>query len=173
MLNNMLVRVEQSKMLSPLRIAGLFLFLGFPLLELAVLIEVGKAIGFWPTLGLLILSAIAGVMVIRQQGISMVGRMFETIGRGGLAFVSMVNGYFVILAGCLLIVPGFITDVLGLALLVPPLRQLILGAVLPGFADARRDDRAGRKRGDGAADPHQPITIEGTYERIKDDDPRH
>ncbi len=161
-------------MLSPLRIAGLFLLLGFPLLELAVLIEVGKAIGFWPTLGLLVLSAIAGVMVIRQQGISMVGRMFETIGRGGLAFVSMVNGYFVILAGCLLIVPGFITDVLGIALLVPPLRQLILGAVLPGFADARRDDRAGRKRGDeNHPQPHQPITIEGTYERIKDDDPRH
>lgn len=160
-------------MMSPLRLVVLLLILGFPLIEIAVLIEVGKAIGFWPTLGLLFLSATAGMMIIRQQGISMVGRMFDTIGQGGLAFVSMVNGYFVILAGCLLIVPGFITDALGLALLVPPLRQLILGAVLPGFADARRDDRSGRARTEEASEPKQPVIIEGTYERIDESDPRH
>lgn len=173
MLNNLLVLDEQSKMMSPLRLVVLLLVFGFPLIELAVLIEVGKAIGFWPTLGLLFLSAIAGMMIIRQQGVSMVGRMFDTIGQGGLAFVSMVNGYFVILAGCLLIVPGFITDVLGLALLVPPLRQLILGVMLPGFADARRDDRTGRARAEEAAATKQPIIIEGTYERIDDKDARH
>jgi UPF0716 protein FxsA len=103
----------------------------------------------------------------------MVGRMFESISRGGLAFVSMVDGYFVILAGTLLIVPGFVTDALGLALLVPPLRRVILGAVLPGFADARRDDKVGRARPDNpSSQPRQPIIIDGTYERIDDHEPR-
>ncbi len=160
-------------MMLPLRMALLLLFVGFPLIEIFVLIEVGKAIGFWPTLGLLVLSAAAGMLIIRDQGMSMVGRMFDTIGRGGLAFVSMVDGYFVILAGSLLIVPGFITDALGLALLVPPLRRLILGAVLPGFADARRDDRAGRSRPDAASEAKRPIVIDGTYERLDDDDRGH
>ena len=173
MLNNLLVRDEQPKMMSPFRIVLPLLLLGFPLLEIAVLIEVGEAIGFWPTLGLLALSAFAGMLIIRRLGMSMVGRMFDTIGQGGLAFVSMVNGYFVILAGCLLIIPGFITDALGLALLVPPLRQLFLGALLPGFADARRDDRAGRSRTDDGSGPQQPIIIDGTYERIDENDPRH
>jgi UPF0716 protein FxsA len=160
-------------MMSPLRIAVFVLLLGFPLIEIAVLIEVGKAIGFWPTLGLLILSATAGMLIIREQGVSMVGRMFDRISRGGLAFVAMVDSYFVILAGILLIIPGFVTDALGLALLVPPVRRLILGAVLPGFADARRDDRAGRARPDAPREqPKQPITIDGTYERIDDKDQR-
>ncbi len=160
-------------MMSPWRFVFPLLILGFPLLEIAVLIAVGRAIGFWPTFGLLVLSAVAGMLIIRAQGLSMVGRMFDTIGKGGLAFVSVVNGYFVILAGCLLIVPGFITDALGLALLLPPLRQAILGSVLPGFADARKADRAGRRADDTPAEQKQPIVIEGTYKRIDEHDRKH
>jgi len=160
-------------MISPLRTAVMLLFLGIPLLEIVVLIKVGQLIGFWPTFGLLVLSATAGMLIIRAQGVSLVGRMFDTIGRGGLAFVSMVDSYVVIVAGCLLIVPGFVTDGLALALLLPPLRQMILGAMLPGFADARRDDKAGRTRPDRAADTRAPIIIEGTFERIDEDDAKH
>ncbi|CAN1723464.1 FxsA family protein [Hyphomicrobium sp. 1Nfss2.1] len=173
MLNNPLVRGEQSKMLSPVRAFTLLLLLGFPLLEIAVLIEVGQAIGFWATLGLLVLAAVGGMLIIRNQGVSMVGRMFDSMSRGGFAFASMVDGYVVILAGSLLILPGFISDALGLALLVPPLRRLILGAVIPGFTDARRDGR-GRPTGPqadrDASGAKEPIIIEGTYERLDDDD---
>ncbi|MFA5901753.1 MAG: FxsA family protein, partial [Hyphomicrobium sp.] len=123
-------------MMSPLRFVAALLFLALPLLEIVVLVEVARAIGFWPTLGLLILSAVAGMVVIRDQGASMVGRMFDTMGRGGFAVASMVDTYVVCIAGFLLIIPGFITDALGLALLVPPLRQVILGAIMPGFTDA-------------------------------------
>lgn len=159
-------------MMSPLRIIVTLLLLAFPLVEIVLLIEVGRQIGFWATFGLLVLAAAAGMFIIRNQGISLVGRMFDTIGRGGLAFVSMVDGYVIILAGCFLIIPGFITDAIGLALLLPPLRRLILGSLLPGFADARQDDRAGRGRPDDPSTPHAPIIIEGTYERIDEDDPR-
>lgn len=172
MLNNVLALDEQSKMMSPLRIAVTLLFLGFPLIELALLIAVGQAIGFWPTLGLLFLSATAGMLIIRDQGVSVIGRMFDTMSRGGLAFATMVDSYVVILAGLLLIIPGFMTDALGLALLFPPLRRLILGAILPGFSDARRHDATSRGHATAAPEADRPIIIEGTFQRIEEDDPR-
>ncbi|MCZ7593950.1 MAG: FxsA family protein [Hyphomicrobium sp.] len=156
-------------MMSPLHLIPLLLFLAFPLLEIAVLIEVGQWIGFWPTLGLLVLAAAVGMLVIRQQGLSMLRHMFDSMSRGGLAITAMVDSYAVIVAGCLLIVPGFLTDALGLALLVPPLRRWLVGAVLPGLA-APRPDRA---RPEQPARPRkQPIVIEGTYQRLDDDTKR-
>ena len=96
--------------------------------------------------------------------------LFDTMNRGGLIVVSMVDSYATILAGFLLIVPGFITDAMGLALLVPPVRRLLLSAMLPGFAQARRRSRASAPP-EAARQPGQPVVIEGTYERIDDQDP--
>ena len=133
-------------MMSSVRRILVVLFLALPLLEIVVLIKVGQAIGLWPTLGLLFLAAFLGMFIIRQQGVSMVGRMFDTMSQGRFAVSSIVDSYAKIAAGCLLIVPGFITDALGIALLVPPLRSLMLGAMLPGFAGRRR-----------AVDPTPPL----------------
>jgi UPF0716 protein FxsA len=91
--------------------------------------------------------------------------------RGGLIVVSMVDSYAAIVAGFLLIVPGFITDAIGLALLVPPLRRLMLSAMFPGFARARRRTRADTTP-ETARQPGEPMVIEGTYERIDERDPR-
>jgi UPF0716 protein FxsA len=154
-------------MMPSVRLLLMLVFLGLPLLEIAVLIQVGQAIGFWPTLALLVLSAAVGMIVIRQQGLSMVGRMFDSMSQGRFAVTSIVDSYAVIVAGCLLIVPGFITDALGLALLVPPLRSIILGAMLPGIAGRRRVDQR-------ATSPNRPseprlTVIEGTFERLDDE----
>jgi len=154
-------------MMPSVRLLLMLVFLGLPLLEIAVLIQVGQAIGFWPTLGLLVLSAAAGMIVIRQQGLSMVGRMFDSMSRGRFAVTSIVDSYAVIVAGCLLIVPGFITDALGLALLVPPLRSLILGAMLPGIAGRRRVDQ--RATSQNRPSEPRPTVIEGTFERLDDE----
>jgi UPF0716 protein FxsA len=156
----------------PFRFLLMLFFLGLPLLEIAVLIQVGQAIGLWPTLGLLFLAAAVGMLVIRQQGVSMVGRMFGAVGEGRFALGSIVDSYAKIVAGCLLIVPGFLTDALGIALLVPPLRRLMLGAVVPGMGGRRRvDDPAASPP--GRSDASRPIVIEGTYERLDDDrDPK-
>ena len=154
-------------MMPSVRLLLMLVFLGLPLLEIAVLIQVGQAIGFWPTLGLLVLSAAAGMIVIRQQGLSMVGRMFDSMSRGGFAVTSIVDSYAVIVAGCLLIVPGFITDALGLALLVPPLRSIILGAMLPGIAGRRRVDQ--RATSQNRPSEPRPTVIEGTFERLDDE----
>ena len=142
-------------------------FLGLPLLEIAVLIQVGQAIGFWPTLGLLVLSG--GRRDDRHSPAGPVhGRAHvRRHERGTLRLTSIVDSYTKIVAGCLLIVPGFITDALGLALLVPPVRRLILGAVLPGIARRRLDDpRSSPRR---PTDAGRPIVIEGTYERLDDE----
>jgi UPF0716 protein FxsA len=155
-------------MMSSLRLLLMLVFLGLPLLEIAVLIQVGQAIGFWPTLGLLVLSAAVGMIVIRQQGLSMVGRMFDSMSQGRFAVTSIVDSYAKIVAGCLLIVPGFITDALGLALLVPPLRRLILGAMLPGIAGRRRVDQRSASP-NRPSEPPRPTVIEGTFQRLDDD----
>ena len=155
-------------MMSTVRRFVMLAFLVLPLLEIVVLIQVGQAIGIWSTLGLLVLAAVAGMMVIRQQGVSMVGRMFDAMSEGQLAVGSIVDSYARIVAGCLLIVPGFITDALGLALLVTPVRTLMLRAMLPGLAGRHRADApttADGKRAQAA----RPIVIEGTYERLDDD----
>jgi UPF0716 protein FxsA len=155
-----------------LRFFLMLFFLGLPLLEIAVLIQVGQAIGLWPTLGLLFLAAAVGMIVIRQQGVSMLGRMFGAVSEGRFALGSIVDSYTKIVAGCLLIVPGFLTDALGIALLIRPLRRLMLGAVMPGMAVSRRiDDPQASPR--GQSEPARPIVIEGTYERLDDDrDPK-
>jgi len=153
----------------PVRFFLMLFFLGLPLLEIAVLIQVGQAIGLWPTLGLLFLAAAVGMIVIRQQGVSMLGRMFGAVSEGRFALGSIVDSYTKIVAGCLLIVPGFLTDALGIALLIPPLRRLMLGAVMPGIGGGRRrvDDPAASPR--SPSEPTRPIVIEGTYERLDDD----
>jgi UPF0716 protein FxsA len=155
-------------MMPSLRLLLMLVFLGLPLLEIAVLIKVGQAIGFWPTLGLLVLSAAAGMIVIRRQGLSMVGRMFDAMNQGRFVVASIVDSYATIVAGCLLIVPGFITDAIALALLLPPVRSLILGAMLPGIAGRRRGD-ARAASPNHSSEPPRPIVIEGSYKRLDDD----
>jgi len=141
-----------------------------PFVEIALLILVGQWIGLWPTLGLLVLSAFVGMAVIRRQGLSMFSRMFDTMGRGGLGVASLVDSYAVILAGCLLIIPGFATDALGLVLLIPPVRRSMLRAVLPGFSGRPRAQPAAGEASRDTTGKRGPVIIEGTYRRIDDDE---
>jgi UPF0716 protein FxsA len=101
----------------------LLIFAALPFLEIALLIAVGEAIGLVPTIGLLVLSAAFGSYVVYEQGFQVMGRATDAIGRGKTPLAPVIDGMFVLLGGALLILPGFISDVLGLALLVPPLRH--------------------------------------------------
>ena len=157
-------------MMSPVQLAAMLILIALPFIEIALLIVVGQWIGLWPTLGLLVLSALFGMVVIRRQGLSMLGRMFDTMGRGGLGVASIVDSYAVILAGFLLIVPGFATDALGLLLLIPPVRRRMLRAVLPGFAARPQGRPAPGTAPRDPARPQGPTIIEGTYRRIDDEE---
>lgn len=106
-------------------LALLLFFIAIPLLELALLIKLAGAIGFWPMLATLLTAALAGLVVMQQQGIAAMGRAMEAVAQGRPPVEPVVDGAFILLAGGLLILPGLISDALGIMLLIPPLRRFI------------------------------------------------
>lgn len=101
------------------------LFIGLPLLEIAVFIQVGGVIGVWPTIALTIATAMAGSLLLRAQGLAALLRARVQLDQGQLPAREMFNGVCLVLAGGLLVLPGFVTDALGLLLFFPPCRDLL------------------------------------------------
>ncbi len=107
---------------------GLAIFLALiaiPMVEIAVFVKVGGWLGLWPTLGLVVATAVAGGAVLHHQGLATLARARETIARGDVPVREIVDGVGLLLAGALLLTPGFVTDLAGAALLVPALRQAL------------------------------------------------
>lgn len=100
-------------------------FIGLPLLEIAVFIEVGGAIGVWPTIAATVATALAGSLLLRAQGLAALNRARVQMDQGQLPAREMFEGVCLVLAGALLLVPGFVTDALGLLLFLPPFRELL------------------------------------------------
>ena len=100
-----------------------------PLMELAVFVAVAMAIGLGPAFGLILLGSIGGMMLLRHAGGSHISRLRVAMTGGNFsALQADATGGFILLAGVLLLIPGFITDAIGLALLVPPLRRALFHA---------------------------------------------
>lgn len=107
---------------------GRILFLAFlliPLIEIACFIMIGSAIGLWPTLLGVLVTAVAGSILLRVQGISIVNDIRATMGRGELPARSLADAMMIGFAGVLLLTPGYFTDLLGLLLLIPPVRTAL------------------------------------------------
>lgn len=154
-------------MLSSFRLALLLVFVAFPLIEIMLLIKAGEAIGFWPTVSLLIGAAVLGALVIRDQGLTMVPRMLAAVNDGKLPVEPLLDGYARVVAGALLIVPGFLSDAIGLVLLVPPLRAWCIRRTLSGFSATGSGFRSSHPRRSS-----RPTVIEGTYERVDEENDR-
>ena len=101
------------------------LFIAVPIAELYVILQVGDAIGVVPTILLLAADSLLGSMLLRNQGRSVWRQFNETLGAGRMPHREVFDGVAVIFGGALLITPGFLTDVLGLLLLIPPTRSLL------------------------------------------------
>ena len=101
----------------------LIVMIGVPIAEIAVFIEAGDTIGFWPTLGIIILTAMIGTYCLRYQGLGVIARVFQSLQNNELPVIELFEGLCLIFAGALLLTPGFITDAVGFVLLIPPLRQ--------------------------------------------------
>jgi UPF0716 protein FxsA len=101
------------------------LFIVVPIAELAVVIQVGQAIGVWWTVGLLVADSILGSVLMRAQGRTTWRRFNEAIAAGKVPAREVLDGSLVIFGGLLLLTPGFITDFLGILLLIPPTRALV------------------------------------------------
>ena len=100
--------------------ARLLLGLGLialPFVELALLIKTGQTIGFWPTLGLLVGAAVVGGAIMSRQGLTVARRTQEAVALGRPPVGPVLDGALMLLAGALLITPGFVTDAMALALL--------------------------------------------------------
>jgi UPF0716 protein FxsA len=105
------------------------LFIVVPIVELFVIIQVGEAIGVLPTIALLIADSVLGSMLMRSQGRAAWRRFNTAIREGRIPHREVLDGVLVIFGGALLLTPGFVTDVLGIVLLLPPTRALVRGVV--------------------------------------------
>jgi len=99
-------------------------FICLPFAELYVLLKVGRSLGAGPTLGLVVLTGVAGAGLARMQGLRVLRRVQEAFAAGRLPAGELLDGVLVLIAALLLITPGFLTDAAGLLLLVPWTRQL-------------------------------------------------
>ena len=106
-----------------------FLFVAIPIIEIGLFIQVGGFLGLWPTLAIVILTALVGTTLMRAQGMAALQKLQTNIETGGNTADPIANGAFILIAGLLLLTPGFFTDTIGLALLIPPLRQKLISAV--------------------------------------------
>lgn len=152
-------------------------FIAIPLIEIALFIQVGGLIGLWPTLVIVLLTAIVGTMLVKAQGrmaLMDLQRSFSTLSD---PTEPLVHGAMVLIAGVLLLTPGFFTDAMGLALLIPAVRTAVyrflrarvtVAQFQMGRHDAHRT--TGRDPFDAARHPAQrPDIIDGEFHEIDPD----
>jgi UPF0716 protein FxsA len=148
------------------------LFVAVPIIELAVILQVGELIGFWTTLALLVVDSILGAVLMRSQGRSAWRRFNAALAEGRAPAREVLDGVLVIFGGALLLTPGFVTDAVGICLLLPPTRAVVrvllvrrLGHRMVVSA-ARAAPFPRRPGGRGAYD------VEGTATEVKTGPPR-
>ena len=106
-------------------LALVVLFIVVPIAELYVIWKVGDAIGIWLTLALLAADSVLGSLLLRAQGRSVWGRFNTALAEGKIPHREVIDGVLVVFGGAFLITPGFLTDIVGLVLLIPPTRALV------------------------------------------------
>ena len=103
----------------------LLLFIILPACELGVLIWSGKTFGILPTVLMIIATGIGGAYLAKYQGLLTMRKVQEQLNKGIMPGEEMIDGFCILLGGILLLAPGFLTDVIGLILLLPPTRSMI------------------------------------------------
>ncbi|MFN3746619.1 MAG: FxsA family protein [Hyphomicrobiaceae bacterium] len=158
-----------------MRLALFALLTVLPLAEIAVLVKFGQWAGVWLTLAVVVGTAVVGVGVLQRQGLTMMLRTQEAMRRGEPPVGAMMEGAMSVIAGALLIMPGLITDAIGLLLLVPPVRHFVAGRLAAGmfgaadvhveiFESERRYERRPGSGGPGVENGG-PV-IEGDFKRL-------
>jgi UPF0716 protein FxsA len=123
------------------------LFVIVPIAELALIIQVGQAIGVWWTIALLVADSVLGSALMRSQGRAAWRRFNEATAAGRVPAREAIDGVLVIFGGALLLTPGFISDVLGLLLLLPPTRAVARRVLVRRFAQRMVASATGARRG--------------------------
>jgi len=117
----------------------LLLFLLTPAVELGVLIQVDRLIGFGPTIALIIATGVVGSYLARREGLNTWRRLNRRLQSGDLPGKELVDGVIILVAGALLVTPGVLTDVVGFLGLIPPSRRLIRKALMRRFSSKMQE----------------------------------
>lgn len=142
-------------------------FLAVPLVEIALFIQIGGAIGLWPTLGVVILTAILGTWLVRTQGLLALAQLRNSFSELRDPTEPLAHGAMILFSGALLLTPGFFTDFIGFALLVPPVRTAVYRYLrsritVQSFSVGQDHDPMRNRQRDTAAGD----VIEGEYEEL-------
>ncbi len=138
-------------------------FLLIPLIEIALFVQVGGLIGLWPTLAIVVLTAILGTSLVRSQGRLALGRLQQSFAQLSDPAEPLADGAMILLAGALLVTPGFFTDAVGFALLIPQVR----GAVFRFLASRMRIQTFHAGPGPDLRDPGAGDVIDGEFEEVR------
>jgi len=146
------------------RVTGLLFaaFLAVPIIEIALFIQVGGWLGLWPTLGIVVLTAIAGTALMRAQGLATLAEFQRRMRAGENPTGLLAHGAMILFAGALLLTPGFFTDAVGFSLLLPPVRSAII-AYMARHAVVQTSVFTSRTTASGTRDD---TVIDAEYERI-------
>ena len=109
------------------------LFLIVPLIEISILIQIGKVIGAGYTISLVIGTAVLGAALLREQGLSTLAKVQSSMDQGILPAIELVEGLILLVAGVMLLTPGFFTDIFGFIILIPFIRKRIAQILLKNF----------------------------------------
>lgn len=136
------------------------LFIVMPFVEIALLIQLGDVLGFWRTIGIVVITAIIGAYVLQAQGAATLRRISQSMTSGEPPVKPVVDGFFLAISGAFLLTPGVVTDAIGLLLLVPPVRHAIarwgFGRILKSGQFTVHTFGAGETGSSPGSDPGRP-----------------
>ncbi len=109
------------------------LFVVVPILELMVIVQVGQSLGAWNTVAVLLIDSLVGAWLVKHQGLGLIRKSRERLRNGEMPGEEISAGIAVLFAGALMLTPGFVTDAVGLLLLIPPVRHVLVGSIRRRF----------------------------------------
>ena len=142
----------------------LLAFLAVPLIEIALFIQVGGLIGLWPTLLIVVVTAIVGASMVKSQGASAMADLRRSLNELGDPTEPLAHGAMILFSGALLLTPGFFTDAVGFALLVPGVRSWVSRQVRARIKVQRFEMGPGPAPRPGPSDR----VIDGDFEDVTD-----
>lgn len=138
------------------------LLLLVPLIEIALFIVIGGRIGVWPTIGIVVLTALAGAVMLRRQGLAALRSVQSRLMAGENPGRLLADGAMILVAGVLLLTPGFLTDTIGFLLLIPAVRGWLFDRLAPRLVVVGTETRRTARVRPGRAQ-----TVNGEYEIVE------
>lgn len=140
-----------------------FLFIAVPIAEISVLIRVGSSIGLFNTIVFVIFTAVLGAFLVRQQGFATLSKLKQETEAGRVPAMQIAEGVALLFAGAVLMTPGFITDAIGFAILIPAVRQTLIAWAGKNFSSAANTHQYTASTSAQSPFGHQGDVIEGEY----------